>query len=331
MTVSGNQLACKECGMVSDLPIVDKRERRFFDADQRKRLKSRAPVSNRVHDKNLGSFILTNPAKNNYNYNVFRLKNASVRLAMTVEERELKEVIRLIKLFTDSSKLPLRPVDVERIVVSYKNRFCCTGLAMGRPREAVIAAFLFLEIRLVERYMHLSHERYVEMISLQPELVDDFMSAMKIMIKEKGYKLTQPPVEIHVKNVMMEEDMKPALITMAVNIARRMKSFYRYAGRKNSGIVAAIIYIVFRDNGQKINGRQISKDYVTKLVHGVHAVTTVRARIKEIRSIIGYLPSKNPVTMSTTRGKAGDGRCLKAGDRREVTKNTSTGHRFKKA
>lgn len=272
---------CLDCGSVKEDMTFDFSERRAFDADQARNRRTHDITSNLLFDKNLGSTISMS-RKYYGNYTVFRLINAERKLAVTLQQRELKEVIRILSLLTDSNKLSIVSSDVEDLIVSYRKKFLGNGLAVGRLRNMVIAAFVFLELRTKDRYKFLTYDQYKKMISLPEDMEKVFKKSVTYLVKEHGYRLRQAALEDSVQSVMLALDIEPKYIVMAKELASKVKSYYARNSRKNSGIIAAIIYIVLKKT-EKYKG--ITQEEATRMVNGVKSIITVRKRISEIRAI----------------------------------------------
>lgn len=274
---------CTSCGTVGEGMPFEFNEKRAFDAEQIKNRKTHSVTSNLMYDKNLGSQI--GVSKKYYgDYNVFRLINAERKLAMTLQHRELKEVIRIVGILADSNNLGIDSNDFEDLVISYRKKFLGTGLAVGRLRQMVITAFVFLELRAKNRYKHLTYDQYKKMISLPESMERALKKSISYLIKQHGYKLYQSTLEKSIENVMLSLNIEPIYISSAKDIASKIKTYYLYNSRKNAGIVAAIIYIVLK---QTEKYKKITQEEVTKMVNGVKSIITVRKRISEIRSFFG--------------------------------------------
>jgi transcription initiation factor TFIIIB Brf1 subunit/transcription initiation factor TFIIB len=289
---SDRQITCKSCGCVNR-QVLDYRDRRAFTVDQANARSTTSATSYLSHDKNLGS-IIGACGKDKHVDRIYRLLVAERKLATQVTDNELKDVIRIFSIIADSNNLGLTRREIEDLIITYRKKFLGTKISIGRPRYAVLLAFVFLEMRNKHRN-YLSYREFLENVNLsridknkfqEKEMADDFQSAVMYFIKEHGYKLRQPSVPDLINHVVMKLHVIPMIAVDATRIWHIVAPYYKTKGVKHAGIAVALIPIVARAHDIRIRKKELDS-----ILPGT--VATMKFRSKEIRRYLASMLARS--------------------------------------
>lgn len=287
------EVTCKACGCVQG-SIIESKPRRAYTAEQVKARKTTSNTSFLLFDKNLGSVIGAS-MKHRNDQRIRRLVLTERRRTIEANERELKEVIRMISLLADSNKLCLTRNEVENLIITYRQKFLGKKISIGRPRMAVILAFVFLELRESKNRSYLSLSEFLDKVNVDKGcdcegsstadmgdiIYDDFLSAVSNLVKEYGYNLHQPSLKDQLYHVMTGIHVSPSMIKDALHLASIIRPYFRGKGVKVPGIVGAIIKIILEKNGIPS-----SKKSMLSMVPGVESYVTIKNRIEDIKKFL---------------------------------------------
>jgi transcription initiation factor TFIIIB Brf1 subunit/transcription initiation factor TFIIB len=290
------QITCRNCGCVQG-PVIDYRDRRAYTNEQSNSRLSMHATSFLVHDKDLGSVIRANH-RESHDESIRRLIIAERKLATRSYDRELKDAIRILSVISDTSKLELSRNEVEGIIMTYRKRFLGTKISIGRPRYAVILAFAFLELQKSKRREYMSMNEFLRNVNIdeikkntvtsgrnntrfESEIVEDFKSAVAYFVREHGYKIKQPPLDVLVRRVMIACNIDQPVINDAIRLARIISRYYKTSGVKHTGIAGAIAIVSCTARGMSLKKRDVVKNTPGEL-----SPVTIRTRIHEIKYIL---------------------------------------------
>lgn len=307
LNVNGTHVVCIVCSCVQEGKIIDFKDRAAYDSKQMRERTTQHPMSVLMADKNLGSRIGTGKSSNPL---VQKLILSERWLNETNEEREMREVLRIITAIADSGTLNLARKELEDLIIHYRKKFLGSHLSLGRPRYFVILAFVFLELRNTPQREHLSISEFISIINKdsrdESQMRRDLVSAIYHMQKEHGYKLLQPSIDSIIKNVTAKLDLPPFIASKSITIANILVPYYKSKGVKNSGMAIAIII-----KSCNKHGIAVQKKELIVAAGGIKSQSTIQNRLKEITSItrkrIDFI-DKHLEDLGRERGKVADDR-----------------------
>ena len=277
------EVVCQNCGLVVNQEKISNQNERAYDDEQRKkRARTGAPETFKLHDKGLSTVISPYntdawgrhlPAKSQAE--MFRLRKWQKRSRVkNATERSMSIAMSRISLFAERLHMPSATTEKAAVIF---HSIAEKGLVRGRSIDEMVAGVIYLACR--EHRVLRSLDEIEAATKVRRKVV---CRAYRLLLKEvhRNEPVPQQTAYQYVSKITGSLRFPADKIPYVLQALKEAQKRKKLAGRDPKGMAAAALYIVSYNLELGVIQREIAK------AAGVTEVT-VRNRYKELEREIG--------------------------------------------